>query len=207
VIKSVARLKTDVAALVALISIFIASVFAPAFAEDGKKVVQQLVKVFVDSDPAKGGQPAYGEAAKYIDYQTMSERALGQARWKTLSSTQKSEFVEDFRRLIEKRYYPRWQRIFAAGQISYLDETISGRDVLVKTSVNTADSAQVVIWTVSQSGPEGRVISLKVGERDLLKRAALRFQKKLAKGDFKDFLAWLKKESVRSSKSESGDSD
>jgi ABC-type transporter MlaC component len=174
-----------------------------SWASDGEQSVKNLVKVFAQAKDKAGTAKVYGEAARFIDYRAMSQLALGEARWQKLSNEQKSEFVADFRQLIEKRYYPRWQRIFAGSALTYVSEEESKGLILVKTKLNTADSAQLASWTLSRSSGSTKVVNLTVGTKDLIKRAAIRFDKKLAKASFEDFLAWLKKEGAQSAKIDS----
>jgi ABC-type transporter MlaC component len=176
----------------------------PVRADESKETVQALVDIFVHWSGSADDKVAYAKAGQQIDYRLMSERVLGQKRWDGLSNQDRNDFVTAFRAVIEKRYYPRWRRIFHNSTITYLNEQSANGDTLVGTRVKTGDSAGDITWTVSQGS---KVVSLQVGERDLIKRASARFEKKLAKSDFKDFLAWLKKESQRSSSSDIGDTE
>lgn len=169
----------------------------PVKADEGKATVQGLVDIFVHWTGSTADKDSYAKAAGHIDYKLMSERVLGQKRWDSLSNQERSDFIAAFRSLIEKRYYPRWRRIFSRSAITYLSEQSSSRDILVKTRVKTGDSTEEITWTVSKEGGADKVISLTVGERDLIQRAKARFDKKLAKSDFKEFLDWIKKESQR----------
>jgi hypothetical protein len=58
-------------------------------------------------------------------------------------------------------------------------------------------------WTVNKVG---KVVSLRVGEKDLISRASQRFKTKLSKCTFDEFLAWIKKEGTRASGGASEDS-
>ncbi|PWT98289.1 MAG: hypothetical protein C5B53_06950 [Candidatus Melainabacteria bacterium] len=182
--------------------LFISLALSPVYADESKATVQALVDIFVHWSGSANDKASYAKAAQYIDYRLMSERVLGQKRWDSLSGQDKNDFTSAFRAVIEKRYYPRWRRIFRNASITYLNEQSVNGDTLVKTRVKTGDSPEDITWTL---GGASKVVSLQVGERDLIKRASLRFEKKLAKSNFKDFLAWLKKESQHASSSDIGD--
>jgi len=171
-------------------------VATPAYAGQGEDTVENLVKILITWNGTD--QSAYSEAAKYIDYRVMSERVLGQEHWHNLSSSQKNEFVDAFQHLIEKRYYPRWHRLFRNGHIEYLNEQEVHGDTLVRTQLKIGDSSKNTNWTLTKANGEYKVISLQVNGRDLVTRAGRRFQKKLATCEFKDFLAWIKNQSVHS---------
>ena len=173
----------------------------PVQAEEGKATVQDLVAIFAHWTGSTSDKDAYAKASEHIDYKVMAERVLGPKRWDSLSSQDKNDFIAAFRSLIESRYYPRWHRIFSRATISYLSEQNSNRDILVRTRVKTGDSSENITWTVTKNDGIGKVISLTVDERDLIQRASARFEKKLAKSNFRDFLAWMKKESQRNTSS------
>ena len=175
---------------------------APVCAGDGKATVETLVNIFVHWSGSANDKASYAKAGQFIDYKLMSERVLGQKRWADLSNQEKTDFVSAFRAVIEKRYYPRWRRIFHNASINYLNEQGAGADTLVTTRVKTSSSTEDIIWTLAGTD---KVVSLKVGERDLIKRASSRFNKKLANSNFPDFLAWLKKESQSASPTDLGD--
>ena len=133
------------------------------------------------------------EAAKYIDYQTMAQRALGDKEWHKLSSAQKINYVQSFKAIIQRRYYTRWRRIFIQSKITYGPEEKKGEDVLVNTTITTAKSTKNATWDLSGVPP--RIVNLTVGDRDLLKVAQARFQRKIAGVGIPAFLAWLQKRS------------
>lgn len=175
----------------------------PVHAEAGKQTVESLVDIFVRWTGSQSDKTSYAKAAEYIDYTNMSSRVLGQTRWQSLSNQQRNEFVSSFRKLIEQRYYPRWRKIFSKAKFSYVDESPANDDTLVKTQVKSADSVKPMTWTVNKSG---KVVSLRVGEKDLVIRASQRFKTKLSKCTFDQFLAWIKKEGNRASGGASEDS-
>jgi ABC-type transporter MlaC component len=169
-----------------------------AYSQTGKESIESLVKVFStlhghhwELDPAELAQ-----AAKYIDYQNMAERAIGEQEWHKLSNAQKKTYLQSFKSLIERRYYTRWHRIFARSEIKYGTEERTANDVLVKTTIITGKSTKPVIWTLIGEPP--KVVNLTVEDRDLLKNVHARFQKKMAEIGTKTFLSWLQRKSKQS---------
>jgi len=161
-------------------------------AEEGKPTVQSLVTLFAAWHGDEVDPPLSNAAARYIDYREMSERVLGKPHWSRLSLSQQGEFVGTFRRLVEQRYYPRWHRLFYKGKLNYGHEVVSDGDLFVKTVLIIGKKEDPVVWRLHDSGGEWKVVSLSVGNRDLLRRLNERFARHLARDGFDGMLAWLK---------------
>jgi ABC-type transporter MlaC component len=167
----------------------------PVCAQTGKESIESLVKVFStlhghhwELRPAE-----LAEAAKYINYPSMAQRALGDEEWSKLTAAQKKNYLQSFKAIIERRYYTRWRRIFAQSKICYGTEQKKGEDFLVNTTVTTAKSNKNVIWNLTGEPP--KLVNLTVGEHDLLQVAHSRFQRKIAGVGLPVFVAWLQKRS------------
>lgn len=165
---------------------------APAGAESGRAAVQQLTTLF----STWKGEPVHGSiagaAAKHIDYAGMAARALGTDSWGKLTAAQKGEFVTTFRKLVERRYYPRWRKLFQKGSMHYGSETSASGDLLVRTELQIGKKRDALVWRLHPVNGDLMVINLSVGEKDLLTRLTARFQKHLKKGGFTGMMAWLK---------------
>jgi ABC-type transporter MlaC component len=166
-----------------------------AFAQTGKESIESLIKVFStlrghhwELDPTQ-----LADAAKYIDYRDMAQRALGEREWHKLSDAQKKNYLQSFKSLIERRYYTRWHRIFAKSKITYGAEARKDSDVLVNSTITTGNSTKSVVWTLAGELP--KVVNLTVGDKDLLKVVQPRFQRKIAAAGMPAFLSWLQKKS------------
>lgn len=167
----------------------------PAKAQTGKEVIESLVRIFANlkGDDSNFDRTQLAEAAHYIDYRGMAERALGNKDWNKLTKLQKQIYLQSFKSLIERRYYGRWHKIFAHSQIVYRDEERNAGDVIVKTTMTTGKSAKDVVWTLA--GEQAKVIDLTVEDHDILKRVHARFQRKIDGAGVPAFIAWLQKRS------------
>ncbi|MBS1954601.1 MAG: ABC transporter substrate-binding protein [Cyanobacteria bacterium SZAS-4] len=152
--------------------------------EPGFAVVQNIVNVFSGS-----GSASYSSAAKFIDYDAMSQRSLGAGQWSKLTVKQKRDYTAALRVLMEQRYYPRWHRIFSKAKLEYVSKSVSGDDLLVQTNLVVGKKRDAMTWRLSDRND--KVISLAIGQKDLLDRLTNRLQPKLKKSGFQSMLSWM----------------
>lgn len=179
-------------------SILLASALAvivgaiPASAgETGKATIEQLVRLF----PQLGKNKAVlNSAADEIDYQSMTQMLFKPAQWSKLGNADKQQIVAEFRKLVERRYYPRWQKMFSRGKLSIGKETRSGGDTFVTSSLSKPGSKQsdTIIWRLRPSGSGFNVVSVDVNGKDLIARLSPRFQKAFEKKGASGVIAWMK---------------
>jgi ABC-type transporter MlaC component len=165
---------------------------AAAEAQSGKEAIQELVRLFTQWNGDEVDAGLSSKAAQHIDYAGMAAAALGGNHWEKLTASQKREFVTTFRKLVERRYYPRWHKLFRRGHLNYGSETASNGDVLVRTQLQVGRKTDRVVWRMRPAGAELKVVNLTVGEKDLVGRLSARFQRHMAKGGFHGMMAWLK---------------
>lgn len=127
----------------------------------------------------------------FIDYEEMSQRCLGKKDWEVLNASQKQSFTSTLQALVEKRYYPRWRKIFSKGSVALLEETVQGKDILVRTRLKIGQKLTELSWRVVDDGGCAKVVSLAVADRDLLEKLKGRIQAHRKKGDFQSLLAWM----------------
>jgi hypothetical protein len=135
----------------------------------------------------------------FIDYEEMSQRCLGKKDWEVLNASQKQSFTSTLQALVEKRYYPRWRKIFSKGSVSLLEETVQGKDILVRTRLKIGQKLTELSWRVVDDGGCAKVVSLAVADRDLLEKLKGRIQAHRKKGDFQSLLAWMNGKVVQAS--------
>ena len=162
----------------------------PVQAQAGKATIDKLVQVFTHWSGSPKDTSAYVEASRYIDYTGMAQRSLTPAEWNKLSAEQKAQLAKTLRALIEQRYYTRWHKIFNKGKVIYESETASGGDTVVKTQLNVGKKVDQLEWRLDNGGT--KVVSLSIGEADLLKKLSARLQGRLNKYGFDGLLTWLK---------------
>lgn len=135
---------------------------------------------------------AHSQPSQILDYQEMSVRALGRRQWETLSASQKRDFSGSLEALVEKRYYPRWRKIFGKGKVTFVEETGVGGDTLVKTRLTLGKKVETLAWRLTDKGT--RVVSLAVSDKDLLERLKSRINSRRKKGklDVDQLIAWMR---------------
>jgi len=131
----------------------------------------------------------------------MAQDSLG-PQWDKLSEAQRDEFTKSFKTLVERRYYPRWHKIFSKSQVTYGKESQQNGVTRIKTQITLKDSVQEVDWDLKAEGTAPKVINLTVENKDLVMRAGKRFQQRLAKAGFPSFIAWIKTQANKSTASE-----
>lgn len=174
------------------------SVFAETESQ-GRAAVQKVVNLFSVWRGDESSNPFFKEVAKVIDYDEMSEKALG-LHWDKLSPTERKEFSSTFRRLIEERYYKRWHRIFNSAELAYKSEVPTGGDLYIKTLMTVGSKQDNVVWRLSSRSGGYKIINIAVNQKDLLQRLSDRLDQRMRKDTFKGVLTWMREET-------SGDDD
>lgn len=168
---------------------------APSFAtETGKDTVQDLTTLFSAYSEKGANQNILDAAAKRIDFPGMTELLFTPAQWTSLGAAERKHITESFRKLVESRYYPRWQKIFSRSRLAVAGEAKAGNDVYVKTFLTKPgeDESDTVLWRLRPKGNESVVVSLSVNGKDLVSRLRGRFQKGLQKHGPNGLVAWMK---------------
>lgn len=161
-----------------------------AYAQAGKGTVDKLVQIFTSWSGSPSDHKVFAEAANYIDYTGMAERSLKSAEWSKLTPQQKSEFTNTLKTLIEERYYTRWHKIFAKGKLTHTGESNSGGDTIVKSNLVVGKKTDALAWRLDNNG--SKVVSLSVGDSDLLQKLSSRLEGRLNKVGFPGLLTWMK---------------
>ncbi|MDR3614621.1 MAG: ABC transporter substrate-binding protein [Candidatus Obscuribacterales bacterium] len=177
----------------------LAAVAAPSYAVSNlsaKDSVSNLITCFVQWDGKSTDKNKLDQLAHSMDYDGMSQRALGTVQWAKLSAPQKSEFITALRNVIELRYYPRWHRLFTKGTVVYGVQTKKQTETTIETKLTVGKSKQNLSWLLDEKGGELKVVSLKVDKSDLVTRLHDRISTRLAKSGFDKVLAWLKSKSA-----------
>jgi len=149
----------------------------------GRSAVEHLLQTFDSSSTLA--------TSNFIDYQEMSCRCLGK-KWSKLSSSQRKEFVASLKGLVEKRYYPRWRKIFGKGKITFQEEISQDGDILVRTKFLLGKKEELLSWRVADESGSYKVVSLSVDNKDLLERLKTRIMARQQKSGFDSLIAWMK---------------
>jgi ABC-type transporter MlaC component len=171
---------------------------APAFAAaTGKESVEKLVAIFKGWDANSASAKVFADAAGFIDYDSMSEQALGAAQWVKLKPAERADFTTALRKLVEERYYPRWHKLFSKGTLTYGKESSAHGDIILDTTLKVNQKSQDVSWQLDNKGAQPKVISLRVDDKDLLSRLHERISPRLQKSGFKALLSWLQNKAAK----------
>lgn len=179
-------------ALVAIVSITGAR--AETTKSPGKTTIERVVSLFSVWHGNNASPAFFKEVAKVIDYQEMSEKALG-SHWDNLKPVERTEFVSTFQHLIEERYYKRWRRIFNSAELTYKSEAPVGGDLFIKTLMTVGKKQDSVVWRLSNRSGDYRIINIAVNQKDLLERLSSRLDQRMRKDTFKGVLTWMRDES------------
>ncbi len=153
--------------------------------------VSNLFSVWTESS----NQSVSREAAELIDYNEMAEKAMG-AHWGHLNPTERRQFTATLKHIIEQRYYRRWHKVFAKGELAYKSEAPVEGDLFIRTALNVGRKNDVLIWRLSKRSGSYKVISIAVGKKDLLARLQTRLDARMKKKEsFQQLLAWMRDES------------
>lgn len=154
----------------------------PVHAQNGAATIDRMIKILTSS-PHRSLTPAVEkEVGEYIDYSYIARYALGAQAWERLDESKKHQYLSLVRRSIEQKYYPRWHRLFGKGSLKDLGETRANGDTFVRTALTVGKKQSLIVWKLHGSENQLKVISLKVGDDDLLERLKGRFRKILEKG-------------------------
>jgi ABC-type transporter MlaC component len=176
--------------VITLMVVSLASFLAlPVFADSAQSTVEKIIATFSSSASNENLSAAI---SRRIDFADMAESASGQY-WLRLTSSQKTQLVQLIAQLVRDNYYPRWHKLFKKGKVTYQGESASAGDTVVKTTLTIGKKTSLVNWRLHPHDGEMQVLSLSVGEKDLLSKMHKRFQAKLQASGFTGLTAWLKR--------------
>ncbi len=156
---------------------------AEAAGTSGRVAVEHLLQSFESSSALR--------PSSFIDYQEMSSRCLGK-NWTSLTPSQRKEFVGSLKGLVEKRYYPRWRKIFGKGKVIFQGENIQDGDILVSTKFLLGKKEESLSWRLADHSGAFKIVSLSVDNKDLLERLKTRIKARQQKAGFASLIAWMK---------------
>ena len=133
-----------------------------------------------------------------FDEEAFARRALG-VQWKKRTKEEKQEFVEIFSDLLERTYLKKIDDYLAkAGNFSgknivYLNETVKGRYVIVKTKVIVNDETQIpVLYLFTNKQGNWLAVDIAIEGVSLVKNYRAQFKEILANSSFKELIDKLK---------------
>ncbi|HEY9790389.1 MAG TPA: ABC transporter substrate-binding protein [Candidatus Obscuribacterales bacterium] len=171
-----------------------------ARAAGAKDTVNHIIATFASTQDT--GAIA-NQLSGLIDFQKIAQLAFAPAQWKQFSAQDQKQIVTTFRELIEKRYYPRWHKLFSKSKVEVADEATSAGSHFVRTYVNHGKEKDSVIWRLQDDNGNLAVVDLNVNGKGLDARLGERVQTRLTKEGARKFVSWLK-EQARSETADNG---
>ena len=133
-----------------------------------------------------------------FDEEAFARRALG-VRWKKRTKEEKQEFVEIFSDLLERTYLKKIDDYlakagnFSGKNIAYLNETVKGRYVIVKTKVIVNDETQIpVLYLFKNKQGNWLAVDIAIEGVSLVKNYRAQFKEILANSSFAELIDKLK---------------
>jgi ABC-type transporter MlaC component len=165
----------------------------PLYAQSGKQVVQEVVTLLSAPPNRNGSQRSIYEAVnRHMNYEDMCANLLTSKEWEKLPAAKKQRIQTMVQKLIEKRYYPRWQKLFSKGKIAFVGEAEARQDVYVKTHLTIGKKESQIVWHLRPKLGEMTILSLAVGRKDLLASMTTRFQRHLKEDGIDGVIVWLR---------------
>jgi len=157
--------------------------------------VQRLLQSFQSDRQLKVGRThvvntSFDSAGGVIDYKQIAQRSIGKAQWQTLSAPQRQDLTATLESLVQRRYYPRWKKIFSKGEVVFVSEAKRNGDTIVTTTLTIGHKSEPLIWQLYGVSP--KIVSLAVDKNDLLTKLKERIQAHQAKDGYAEMISWLK---------------
>ena len=138
-----------------------------------------------------------------FDEEAFARRALG-VRWKKRTKEEKQEFVEIFSDLLERTYLKKIDDYlakagnFSGKNIAYLNETVKGRYVIVKTKVIVNDETQIpVLYLFTNKNGNWLAVDIAIEGVSLVKNYRAQFKEILADSSFEELITKLKSKQLK----------
>ena len=133
-----------------------------------------------------------------FDEEAFARRALG-IHWKQRTKEEKQEFVEIFSDLLERTYLKKIDDYlakagnFSGKNIAYLNETVKGSYVIVKTKVIVNDETQIpVLYLFTNKQGNWLAVDIAIEGVSLVKNYRAQFKEILANSSFAELITKLK---------------
>ena len=138
-----------------------------------------------------------------FDEDAFARRALG-VHWKKRTKEEKQEFVEIFSDLLERTYLKKIDDYlakagnFSGKNIAYLNETVKGRYVIVKTKVIVNDETQIpVLYLFTNKNGNWLAVDIAIEGVSLVKNYRAQFKEILADSSFEELITKLKSKQLK----------
>ncbi len=168
----------------------------------GKEVVDHLVTVFSMWNGNQLQTKLRIETARYIAYQLMAKESIGSINWEKLNNNQKYKYTANFEKMIESKFYPRWHKLFSKGKLVINNEIKVDDEIYVKSILKLNNESDEIIWKLKNIDGELKLISLALGEKDLMNKLIHLIKKRYDKLGYDKFIKWLDKSNSNNAETE-----
>ena len=136
-----------------------------------------------------------------FNFREMSKRALGK-EWNKLNKSDRSEFVDVFRELLETTYLDKIEQN-ASGKVLFTKERALGKNrLLIETMVVLSDRETPIHYNMMKSGDKWEIYDVKIEGVGLIKNYRTQFRDILQKKSYQELLKELKNKVENPQKSE-----
>lgn len=176
------------------------SVAAPSKNATDREFVEYFVTTVSLPSTSKNYKGTFEDLAKCMDFEEMAKRCFGNDDWPKFKSDEQKEVTKLFRRLIQTRFYPRWQRVFQKGRFDISSLSKQNEDSIVAGTLSLDGKQTPMTFRLVHTRDGFKFVSMAVKDKDLLERTSVRLKKSLAQKGTAGLIAHLKKRNQEAAK-------
>jgi phospholipid transport system substrate-binding protein len=158
-----------------------------------KKTINEVIEILQDeklkADPDARRKILRKTIDQRFNYQQMAVRALAK-NWGPRSPEEQAEFVELFRKLLERSYANKIEN-FRDGEIRYGDEIIKGKFAMVKTEVQQHGKYVSLDYKLIKEKGNWKVYDFIISGVSMIRNYRSQFSKTLKDKSFKELMESL----------------
>jgi len=166
-----------------------------AITKNLKQTINQVIEILQDeklkTDPTARRAILRKTIDKRFNYQQMAVRALAK-NWGPRSSEERAEFVNLFRKLLERSYANKIEN-FRDGEIRYKDEIIKGKYAMVKTEVQQHGKYVSLDYKLIKENGNWKVYDFIISGVSMIRNYRSQFSKTLKEKSFKELMESLER--------------
>lgn len=181
--------------LFTVIALFAAPARAVTPTETLRPAAEEVTRIL--EDPALKSLPQERQARvravmnDLFDYPEIAMRVLGR-HWRSLSQSERNEFVQLFREFLDHTYLPRVS-LYRGERVRFVGESVDGDLATVQTLVVTRQGKEVPVnYRLDQRDGRWRVYDISVEGISFVGNYRSQFDQIIARGSFRDLTERLK---------------
>ncbi len=152
---------------------------APAKTATEKEVVENFIAAVSGRDNSAKSKDSFDAAAQHMDFDEMAKRAFGETLWAKFSVSEQKEVAQLFRRLMQIRFYPRWNRVFQKAIFEITSQTKKGADSIVAGNLYQCDKKSALTFRLTKTSDGFKLVNMHVRDKDMLERTSVRLKRTL----------------------------